>query len=65
MTRDLQRSFLTLPLSRLHGPPRQTLVRSRTTGVHATFEVRSPQHAAAVVAAAAAAGFADLTVETQ
>jgi threonine dehydratase len=39
-------------------------LRVRTTGVHATFEVRSPQHAEAVVAAATSAGFADLTVET-
>ncbi len=36
----------------------------RKTGVHATFEVRGPDHAQAVIAAAAAAGFADLVVET-
>jgi len=35
----------------------------RQTGVHATFEVRGPDHAVSVVAAARAAGFADLTVE--
>ena len=29
----------------------------RQTGVHATFEVRGPEHAAAVVDAATAAGF--------
>lgn len=36
----------------------------RKTGVHATFEVRGPEHTASVIAAAAAAGFADLVVET-
>lgn len=35
----------------------------RTTGVHATFEVRGPGHATAVVDAATAAGYADLWVE--
>ena len=32
----------------------------RETGVHATFEVRSPEHAAQVVAAVRAAGYGDL-----
>jgi len=36
----------------------------RQTGVHATFEVRGPEHAETVIAAARAAGFADLAVET-
>lgn len=36
----------------------------RQTGVHATFEVRGPDHAAAVVAAARAGGFADLAVQS-
>jgi len=36
----------------------------RQTGVHATFEVRGPEHADTVIAAARAAGFADLVVET-
>jgi len=35
----------------------------RQTGVHATFEVRGPEHADTVIAAARAAGFADLAVE--
>ena len=35
----------------------------RQTGVHATFEVRGPDHAELVVAAARAAGFAELRVE--
>ncbi|MDQ3542649.1 MAG: ACT domain-containing protein, partial [Actinomycetota bacterium] len=36
----------------------------RQTGVHATFEVRGAEHAETVIAAARAAGFADLVVET-
>jgi threonine dehydratase len=39
-------------------------LRVRETGVHATFEVRSPPHAADVVAAARAAGYDDLRVVT-
>lgn len=38
-------------------------LRVRTTGVHATFEVRGPEHAAAVLAAAHRAGFLDVVVE--
>ena len=36
----------------------------RQTGVHATFEVRGPEHAARVVAAARQAGFGDLVIES-
>ena len=36
----------------------------RQTGVHATFEVRSTEHAREVVSAAAAAGYGELRVET-
>ena len=36
----------------------------RETGVHATFEVRSPQHAAEVVDSVRAAGYADLRPES-
>jgi threonine dehydratase len=36
----------------------------RQTGVHATFEVRSPDHARAAIAAVRAAGYDDLRVET-
>jgi threonine dehydratase len=36
----------------------------RETGVHATFEVRSPQHAAEVVTAVRGAGYDDLEVLT-
>lgn len=36
----------------------------RQTGVHATFEVRSTEHARAVIAAACDAGYTDLRVET-
>ncbi len=36
----------------------------RQTGVHATFEVRSPEHARAAIAAVRAAGYDDLRVET-
>ena len=36
----------------------------RQTGVHASFEVRSPDHSATVVAAVRAAGYGDLVVET-
>lgn len=39
-------------------------LRVRTTGVHATFEVRGPEHAAAVLAAARGNGFDDVVVET-
>lgn len=38
-------------------------LRVRTTGVHATFEVRGPDHAAAVLAAARDRGFVDVVVE--